>query len=485
MTSVSEPNMKIDKLQMNRRSLLKSAVAIGASSSLGLTACSEQVPEVSQPVLKGAIGKDGQRVQPWRNWSGNQSSEPNELLVPQNTDELSSMIKQAQQRIRLVGAGHSFSGLVPTNESLMSLAYFYGITNIDKKNLQFDVASNTFLSGVGDELWENGMALSNMPDINTQTFGGATATSTHGTGMRFGSMSSTIKQLTLVNGLGEEISCSAANNSDLFNAARNNIGTLGAVTNLRMQAQEKFHLKATSWAMDLEEGLEKTESLRDKHRHFELYPLPHADYIIGITLDEVNENELIAKNENEGNMNETFKTMSKVIDAVPFLRRFIINAGASTVKKEISTGRSYEVFGNIRDTLFNEMEYSIPAEYGVTCLREILNLIRKQNIDVIFPLEVRYVKADDIWLSPFYQRDSCSISCHRFHDKDYKKYFDAMEAIFLKYDGRPHWGKVHTLSAKELRARYPMFDDFMKIRQEMDPKALFTNNHIDTILGLS
>src|SRR5690554_7128924 len=66
------------------------------------------------------------------------------------------------------------------------------------------------------------------------------------------------------------------------------------------------------------------------------------------------------------------------------------------------------------------MEYTVPAEYGPQCLREILHKIKKDNIPVIFPIEARYVKGDDFWLSPFYKRDGFAISCHNFHDKDYK-----------------------------------------------------------------
>ncbi|GHE91286.1 D-arabinono-1,4-lactone oxidase [Thalassotalea profundi] len=476
--------MKIDKLNINRRTMLKSAAALGATSTLGLTACSDN-NTMAPPLLKGAIGKDGKEVAPWTNWSGNQSSTPNERLVPKNTQELVSMIKQTNQRIRLVGAGHSFSPLVPINETQMSLAYFYGITHIDKSSKQFDVAANTFLAGVGEELWKNGLSLENMPDINTQTFGGAIATSTHGTGINYGSMSTTVKSIQLVNGLGEEITCSAENNSDIFNAARNNIGTLGAVTKLRIQAEDKFHLKETSWMMDLQEGLEQAESLRDSHRHFEFYALPHADYILAITIDKIPEAEMQEPKTNNGDAYETFRTLSKVVDTVPFLRRFLINIGASTVKEETRTGKNFEVFGNLRDIRFNEMEYSVPAEHGVACLREILTTIKKQNIDILFPMEFRYVKADNVWLSPFYQRDSCAISCHNFADKDYKKYFAAIEPIFLKYDGRPHWGKIHTLSAKQLRAKYPMYDEFLRVREAMDPKKIFTNAHINQVLALS
>ncbi|KGJ88604.1 DUF3604 domain-containing protein [Colwellia psychrerythraea] len=217
----------------------------------------------------------------------------------------------------------------------------------------------------------------------------------------------------------------------------------------------------------------------------ESYEKKTGDKVLAITLDEVSENELLAPKYSSGDAYETFKTLSKVVDAVPFLRSFIVNTGARTVEKEERTGKSFNIFGNLRDIRFNEMEYSVPAELGMACLREILDAIKKQNIDVIFPLEVRYIKADDIWLSPFYQRDSCAISCHNFHDKDYKKYFSIIEPIFWKYSGRPHWGKIHTLTAKDQRASYPMFDEFLRVRQAIDPKAIFTNSHINTVLGLS
>ena len=297
-------------------------------------------------------------------------------------------------------------------------------------------------------------------------------------------MSSTVTKMSLVNGQGEVLECSADENSDLFQAARTNIGTLGAVTGMTIQAQDKYHLRETSWMMDLQQGLEQAHSLRDSHRHFEFYALPYADYILAIALDDIPQAELSQTQANSGDAYQTFKTLSKVVDAVPFMKRFIINAGASTVSEETRSGRNYEIFGNVRDIRFNEMEYSVPAEHGVQCLQEILALIKKQNINVIFPLEFRYIKADDIWLSPFYQRDSCAISCHNFHDKDYKQYFAALEPIFLKYDGRPHWGKIHTLSAKEQRARYPQFNEFLRVRQAMDPRGLFANDHIKNVLGL-
>ena len=126
----------------------------------------------------------------------------------------------------------------------------------------------------------------------------------------------------------------------------------------------------------------------------------------------------------------------------------------------------------------------MPREAGAACLREILDTIARERIDVVFPLEYRYVRGDDLWLSMDEGGDRAAISVHRSAAFDYRPLFDAVEPIFWKYDGRPHWGKIHTLAAKEFAARYERFNDFLRIRAEMDPQGLFLNDHIRKVLGI-
>jgi FAD/FMN-containing dehydrogenase len=97
---------------------------------------------------------------------------------------------------------------------------------------------------------------------------------------------------------------------------------------------------------------------------------------------------------------------------------------------------------------------------------------------VFFPIEVRYIKGDDIWLSPFYQRDTCSIAVHRYFEEDFTPYFKTIEPIFRKYQGRPHWGKLNTLGREELRSLYPRWDEFAAVRRELDPQGRFLNPYL-------
>lgn len=145
---------------------------------------------------------------------------------------------------------------------------------------------------------------------------------------------------------------------------------------------------------------------------------------------------------------------------------------------------SYKIFTSVRDQRFNEMEYSIPAEAGPACLREILKKVREQKLDSFFPLEYRYVKADDIPLSMFSGRDTCSISVHQSYEMDYHNFFAQIEPIFWKYDGRPHWGKLHTLSARLLEPLYPKWKDFLAVREALDPTDKFLNAHLRSVFGV-
>ena len=475
--------MNFDRIPLSRRQLLKSAgLGMLAGTAVGSSGCSSQ-PKPAAPV--GIVNKNGKRVLPWSNWSGNQSCQPSDRWVPRNEDQLLDAIRNASQNIRSVGSGHSFSGLVPTDQTLLSLARLRGIENVDPQAMEADVWAGTRLSQLGKKLWEHDMSMINLSDIDTQAFGGAVATSTHGTGKNLGSISTHMTQMRFANAAGDIVECSESSNSDLFYAGGNNLGALGILTKARIKTDKAYHLKEHSWMMSEEEGLARAAELRDQHRHYEMFALPHSDYMLGVAIDKVDPADIPAEEPaNSGDAYEAFRTLSNVIDYLPFMRSWLVNFGASGVEPETRYGKSWEIFGNLRDILFNEMEYTVPAEVGPECLREVLATIKEKNIPVVFPIEARYVKGDDFWLSPFYKRDGFSISCHNFHDKDYKKYFAAIEPIFWKYDGRPHWGKIHTLGAKELAARYERFDDFLKVRQEMDPEGRFLNDHLKHTLGV-
>jgi len=102
---------------------------------------------------------------------------------------------------------------------------------------------------------------------------------------------------------------------------------------------------------------------------------------------------------------------------------------------------------------------------------------------VSFPFEVRFVKADDIWLSPAYERDVAYVAFHQYHRMPHERWFSVCEDVLGAAGGRPHWGKMHRLTAADFAQRIPRFAEFVSLRDELDPSGVFANPYLDRVLG--
>ena len=138
-----------------------------------------------------------------------------------------------------------------------------------------------------------------------------------------------------------------------------------------------------------------------------------------------------------------------------------------------------------RTIRFIEMEYTVPASAGPACLREVLATIEQKAPEVCFPLEYRYVKGDDTLIGMFSGRDGASISVHQFaEDPHWQDYLAAIEPVFWKHEGRPHWGKWHSLDDARLSSLYPQWNSFKEIRAALDPEGRLLNPHLRQLFGL-
>jgi L-gulono-1,4-lactone dehydrogenase len=109
--------------------------------------------------------------------------------------------------------------------------------------------------------------------------------------------------------------------------------------------------------------------------------------------------------------------------------------------------------------------------------------VERHGKAVTFPVEVRVAAADDVPLSTASGRDSAYLAVHVHRGEPHETFFGAVEAVMRDLDGRPHWGKLHTRTAADLRSSYPGFDGFVALRDRLDPERRFTNPYLDRVLG--
>jgi FAD-linked oxidoreductase len=425
----------------------------------------------------------------WSNWSGGVTCRPRAVVVPKDEVELAAALRKAQGPIRFPGTGHSFTPICASNGTLIDLAVFTGLEEVDRDKQTATLAAATPLWQAGALLHSAGYGLKNMGDIDRQTLGGVVGTGTHGTGPTLKSFSGEVAGFRVMLASGEILDCGPAQSADVYEAGRLSLGMFGPMTEIAMNVRPAYKLMEKNFLLPPDELFAQLDSLVNSNRHFEFFWFPYADVCICKSLNETDEpapeprgaEVLYARGEKGGAEASTFAAINEVLAYAPFLLKPAHRLFSQLMPGPGRARWSHEIFPSPRTVRFNEMEYAVPYDKGPDCIREIVAAIRKQKINTGFPIEFRSVAADDVWLSPFYQRSSATIAVHQYHRVDTTALFSACEAIFRRYEGRPHWGKRHTRSAAEVESLYPQYGAFRALRRKLDPQGKFLNPHLRAI----
>jgi FAD-linked oxidoreductase len=425
------------------------------------------------------------KARTWRNWSGAVEAHPAGFLTPTSVDALKAALRDAAAKrgtVRVVGSGHSFPPLCATDETMVSLEALHGIESVDAPAREAVVWAGTNLRELGTLLASHGLAMENLGDINKQSLGGALGTGTHGTGMGLGILSTQAAEMTLVTASGDEVMASESASPELLQAARVSLGALGVVTRVRLRLLPAYRLKLTRRNLGLEECLAGLDAARAGHRHYEFFWFPHSDRVMTKAMDLTDEpphglgvgrwfNEMLVEN-------ALFGAVSRACRMRPAWCAPVSRLSARLASEGELAGQSHALFATPRLVRFQEMEYAVPVEKGPDCLRELSEYITREKLPVHFPVEYRFVRGDDVYLSPAHGGDRAFIAVHQYRGMPLEPYFSGAEAIFRNHGGRPHWGKLHTQSAATLKQLYPRWDDFQRVREQLDPEGRFLNPYL-------
>jgi FAD-linked oxidoreductase len=429
----------------------------------------------------------------WRNWARTESVRPRRVERPMSAGAVQRAVVAAGRaglRIKAVGAGHSFTGIAVAPGVQLDLAGLSGLIGVDAAAGQATLAAGTPLHRLPRLLEPYGLALPNLGDIDRQTIAGATSTGTHGTGLGFGGLATQIVALTLVAGDGSLLRVSGTENAELLPAARLGLGALGILVDLTIQCVPAFLLRAVEAAEPLDAVLDSWPDRSAGADHFEFYWFPHTGSALTKTntrlpigADRAPLGRVSAWVDDELLANGLYRAVCGLGAAVP-----AVVPGFNRLAERLSARREYtdassSVFVSHRSVRFREMEYAIPRALVPAVLREVRELIERRGWRISFPVEVRAAAADDLWLSTANGRETGYIAVHRYYREDHTEYFQAVEAIMRAHGGRPHWGKIHYQDAESLRTVYPRFDDFLLVRDKLDPERRFSNSYLERVLG--
>ncbi|MFC3997756.1 D-arabinono-1,4-lactone oxidase [Nocardiopsis sediminis] len=427
----------------------------------------------------------------WHTWSGTHAARPRRVAVPNGTGDVVSAVRAAAaegSRARMVGSGHSFTGVAVTDGTLLSPTSLTRVRSVDPAAGTVTVEAGLPLCDLNTALDGHGLALANMGDIAVQTVAGAIQTGTHGTGRDIGGLAAQVRGMEIVTADGTVVECSPDREAALFEAARVGLGAFGVVTALTLAVVPSFLLHAREEPLPLEEVLERLPELRADNEHFEFYWFPHT----GQTNTKRNNRtpgpaapppRLRAWLDDEFLSNTVFEAVNRLCRRAPAAIPAINQVSARALSARSYTDVSHRVFTSARRVRFVEMEYAVPAGALADVLREVRAAIGAGDHRISFPLEVRFTPADDVWLSTSYGRDTAYVAAHVYRGTPYDRYFADLEAVFTSVGGRPHWAKMHTRDRAYLEGVYPRLHDALEVRERADPGRVFANPYLDTVLG--
>jgi len=427
----------------------------------------------------------------WRNWSGSEECRPVNFEQPEDTAAVQAMVRHCRSNgasLRVTGAAHSFTALVPTDQTLVSLEKLSGLDHISEDRKTALVWAGTNLRALGKLLHAEGLAQENLGDIDAQAIAGALSTGTHGTGAGFGTLSTQLEGLEIVDGTGQVHWLDHHNNSNVFSAARIALGSFGLITRMKLRTNPAYRLEFATAKESLKDVLINYTDYLARHRNYEFYWFPYSGMVQNKFSDKTDKpaqkhkaTEYLTDVVLE---NYVFKLFSEVARIFPSTCEKISQISAKAVSTSRKVNWSHQVYATARLVRFQEMEYNLPREAFADVVRLMEERMSRERFRVHFPIECRFVAADDIPLSPAYGRASAYIAVHMYKGMPHQEFFQAMEEIFLAHEGRPHWGKIHSLDARELSKRYPLWNEFQTLRERMDPDGMFLNPYLEKLFGV-
>ncbi|VXB60419.1 D-arabinono-1,4-lactone oxidase [Aeromicrobium sp. 9AM] len=427
----------------------------------------------------------------WTNWSRSVETHPVRIEHPASTADVQRIVRAAAAaglKVKAVGASHSFTPIAATDGVLLRLDRMSRILAHDSATGRVRVQAGISLHDLNPKLKALGLALPNLGDVDPQSVAGAVSTGTHGTGGKLFGISAAVVGVQIVTADGEVLEIDESHT--WFGAARVTLGALGIVTEVTLQCVPAFLLHAREEPMALPDVLDQVDALVDDNDHFEFYWFPHTDKALtkrNNRVPEGTERQPVGRFrhwlDDEFLSNTVFEGLNRVVARQRSWIPRLNSVAASVLSAREYVDDSFNVFVSSRTVRFRESEFAMPREALPSVLAELKAWFGAGHENISFPIEVRFTAADDVWMSTGHERDNCYVAVHQYWRSDYQAYFAAARDIFTAHEGRPHWGKIHTLDASYFADRYARFGDFVGVRDELDPARTFSNDYLDRILG--
>ena len=410
------------------------------------------------------------------NWAGNVTFSARRFHRPASVAELRRLVADST-RLRALGTGHSFNRIADTTGDLVSVAGLPARMEIDPERRTVTVSAGVRYGELAARLHAEGYALANLGSLPHISVAGACATGTHGSGEHNGNLATAVSAMELVTADGQLVTVSRSADGDHFPGMVVGLGALGIVTSLTLDLEPTFDLRQYVY-QDL-----PGEDLRE---HFD--EIVGGGYSVSLFTDwtsaRINQVWRKRRVDERGSERAERHWHGATLAAGPL--HPVPGMSAVNCTEQLGVPGPWharlphfrlEFTPSSGEEL--QSEYLVPRNCALASL-DALAGIRDRIAPVLQISEIRTVAADDLWLSPSYQRDSVAI--HFTWIKDTPAVTPVLAAIeerLAPFGARPHWGKLFSTSPEVVRGLYERWSDFRALLDRYDPTGKFRNELTD------
>lgn len=427
------------------------------------------------------------------NWMGTVRFTPAVIAAPCDEAEIASLVRDSTGPLRVGGARHSWSPLIATDATYLSLDNLASVLEVDAERGLVRVQAGIRLHALNTALAAAGLALPVLGSITQQSIAGATSTGTHGSSMTWGGLHTLVVGMRFVDGRGEIVALGQGD-PDLP-GARLALGALGVLTELTLKVIPAFRLVEELELLPFEEAAASVEEIARSAEWCKLWWLPHTDRVLVFRYHRVGpatdapERTSLARWVDQTLVNacgfEAILRLGALLPAlVPRISRLVLPLAFHPWRR---AGRSDQMLSIAMPPKNFETESAIPLSVAGALLSNLRAGIGRERLAVNFMQELRFGPADDTWLGGAHGRDTCHFGAYisgawagdtRMRDRYYRLFWD----LVRPHDPRPHWGK-ELEDPRGLLRRYPRGEDFRRLVAKHDPLVRFQNELLKKILN--
>jgi FAD/FMN-containing dehydrogenase len=428
------------------------------------------------------------------NWNKSIKSTPKKIYYPRTYKEIKEIINSAKTnsyKVRVVGKSrHVFSNISSSdiNTYVINTKYLNKIIELNSNKMYVRVQSGCSLRVLNNYLNSYGYALDNMGGIDKQAIGGLIGTATHGSSIKYGTISDLVMEIKLIDANSNILIIN--NEHEYFNAVKCNLGALGIILEVSVKITKKFNLKQQIINIDTL-NTNDTNTFLNNNDYAEIQYFANINKYVLRTRNrtyDFNEKTLgkyldIIKDDISSSVMEG---LIKTMQLIPASKKSLMNFAHKYIINKRS-GPSHQIFisndihGTFNVTNVTDQEYAFPIENIVDVFNGLLDVLKTHDVAIVG--SIRFAPASCAYLGPSCDRATGYIDISILTKNPSSALLNDIDNYIIINNGRPHWGKRNNVTNNYVSSLYPMYNEFNRIRKLIDPHNMFINEYLDNIFN--